>query len=766
MLPKKLILKDYLTFDQAEIDFQNIRKALIIGIRNNNAGSSCGSGKSNLLRSIPWCLWGINPEAKDIDQNVRWGTDFCSVQFDFTHLKEDISVIRTRNVKTNKSTLDLYINGVHSNGNTIADTTKKITEKINLDYNAYINSCYIRQNDIHSLVNSDDKDASRELFERLMGLDVYDGYQEAAEAIVADLEQQRDELFEFIRSNANAPDLIEEQQKIITISLDSINANKAFVLNHREQIDAKNSKYDSLKLNIGSKENVVKNLSTAKIALERMRTDVNRLVNTCNLFKGDIINRRKQYEDVIAGQSSILTQLEAWEKKVTDGEAAQAKASEIEVSIVSKREEVAALQKSVNGIESRVGILQHDAKKAKSEIDEITNKISNPSIAIGSKCDSCLTDITENTVEHYVSHLNSDIFKKSAHIESLKSAAQALKPKHAEDKNKIDDLHVEISTLTVDKDALLKLHIGQITASSTRNLLNKNLEAVSTAKEDLARLEKSHDIEDMEASIQKQTLDMATQQSLVDDLAAKVDSTYEQDDAEIKKLKAEIDGLQSSIISIEGDVVLLNSKIDMAKSKISDFDIIKQKLVDDQVNLSDIEQQLITARELVIAFSPKGIRYHILGKAIEELERESNLILPTLSQGNLRIRFQTKKEIKKSKRGDQEKLVFDAFINDGQKEQPFSSYSGGEQFMISFVVRVALSNMLLKRANTDLQFLVIDEAISPLDQAGMDLIIPTINELQAYFKVILVITHRSEVKQHFEEVITIKRNKYVSHIEA
>jgi DNA repair exonuclease SbcCD ATPase subunit len=85
-------------------------------------------------------------------------------------------------------------------------------------------------------------------------------------------------------------------------------------------------------------------------------------------------------------------------------------------------------------------------------------------------------------------------------------------------------------------------------------------------------------------------------------------------------------------------------------------------------------------------------------------------------------------------------------------------YSGGEKFRIAFVLRVALAQLLQRRANSKLEFLIIDEAFSPLDQNGVEKIVEVIDELQKEFKTILIITHRTDVKQYFDEVITVMRD--------
>ena len=764
MLPLQLILKNYTTFEDAVLDFRNIRKALILGIRNNDATSSNGAGKSNLLRAIPWCLWGINPEAKTLDQNVRWGADFCSVQFDFLHHKQHISVIRTRTPKTNKSTLDLIIDGVGSNGNSIADTTQKIINLLNLDYVSYVNSCYIRQNDIYSLANTEDKNQSRELFERLMGLTIYDEYYDATEVIVGQLEEERDELFAFINEQANLDANIEAENGNILAYQNGIVQKQLLIDTLKQALEVKQVEHDSMKEAIVSKEAMVREHVTAVASLKKSKSDFADLSSKSQNAEADYLNKVNALSLRIQEKQGIEQEMADWEEKIAVSKKTRSEIDELDFKIESKRGAAALDQKAVGRIETEVGILKHDGLRIKAEMDAMLAKLGNPNIAIGSKCDVCLTDITADTLDHYAGHLNSEISDKKSQISKLREKAMSLNPDKDMLLNSIAGYEQSIAADLVDKQRLSGLLVDDSAAAGIKKNLQRHLDDIASKQSELDKMDIQVTMKPWKDALAQKKQDIDNLQETVDKLATKVDMTFEQQQQKIAQIKSEIENDRHSISTTEREIYLANANIEMSKTKIGDFDIIKKKLVENQERLKKVEHDLVIYRDLLVAFSPKGIRYHILGKAIEELEREANQILPKLSQGNLKIRFETKKEIQKSKKGNQEKLVFEAFVNDGQKEQPFSSYSGGEQFRISFVIRVALSNLLLKRANADLQFLVIDEAISPLDQAGIEMIIPTINELQNFFKVILVITHRSEVKQYFDEVITIKRNKYTSNI--
>ncbi|MCZ7674381.1 MAG: hypothetical protein M5U34_48245 [Chloroflexi bacterium] len=78
----------------------------------------------------------------------------------------------------------------------------------------------------------------------------------------------------------------------------------------------------------------------------------------------------------------------------------------------------------------------------------------------------------------------------------------------------------------------------------------------------------------------------------------------------------------------------------------------------------------------------------------------------------MRVSFETQKRLK-SRDGIAETL--DIRISDGAGERPYDNYSGGEQFRVNFAIRLALSQLLAKRAGARLQTLVVDEGFGSQD---------------------------------------------------
>src|SRR5690606_7601529 len=110
-----------------------------------------------------------------------------------------------------------------------------------------------------------------------------------------------------------------------------------------------------------------------------------------------------------------------------------------------------------------------------------------------------------------------------------------------------------------------------------------------------------------------------------------------------------------------------------------------------------------------------------------EIEERANELLDRLTGGEMRVTFPTQRRLK-SRDGLAETL--DIQIMDSAGERPYDNYSGGEQFRVNFAIRLALSQLLAKRAGARLQTLVIDEGFGSQDPNGRQRLIEAINIIQ------------------------------------
>ncbi|MBN2550388.1 MAG: hypothetical protein JXB15_14590, partial [Anaerolineales bacterium] len=139
-------------------------------------------------------------------------------------------------------------------------------------------------------------------------------------------------------------------------------------------------------------------------------------------------------------------------------------------------------------------------------------------------------------------------------------------------------------------------------------------------------------------------------------------------------------------------------------------------------------------------------------------EGRANEILDRLSNGSMSVRFITQASYKDKKRDDL-KETLDIQISDGAGPRDYEMFSGGEAFRVNFAIRLALSNVLARRAGARLQTLVIDEGFGSQDAQGRQRLVEAINMVRPDFAKLLVITHIDELKDAFPTRLEVEKTE-------
>lgn len=177
----------------------------------------------------------------------------------------------------------------------------------------------------------------------------------------------------------------------------------------------------------------------------------------------------------------------------------------------------------------------------------------------------------------------------------------------------------------------------------------------------------------------------------------------------------------------------------------------RDQLKDDRQRLAGRAGRL---RQLEEACGRNGVQALLIETALPEIEDHANELLHRLSGGEMRVRFETQKERKTT--GNQAETL-DIKISDSTGERPYENYSGGEKFRVNFAIRLALSQVLARRAGARLRMLVIDEGFGSQDPEGRQRLVEAINEVQPEFDCILVITHIDELRDKFPARIDVEK---------
>jgi exonuclease SbcC len=143
----------------------------------------------------------------------------------------------------------------------------------------------------------------------------------------------------------------------------------------------------------------------------------------------------------------------------------------------------------------------------------------------------------------------------------------------------------------------------------------------------------------------------------------------------------------------------------------------------------------------------------IIDTVTPELEESANRLLAAMTDGRMSLTLQTQRE--KVTGGLQETLMLQ--ISDELGTRDYELYSGGEAFRINFALRIALSQLLARRANAHLRTLFIDEGFGTQDDDGRIKLVDAINRIQDQFDMILVITHIDELRDSFDVHLQVQK---------
>ena len=224
-------------------------------------------------------------------------------------------------------------------------------------------------------------------------------------------------------------------------------------------------------------------------------------------------------------------------------------------------------------------------------------------------------------------------------------------------------------------------------------------------------------------------------------------ATLTADGADLQRIEDEVFALREEEIHANRQVGAAQNRLDV----LADQDRRRQEMTTTRSTKSEDIRRL---KALEKAFGREGVQALLIEQAIPEIEERANELLERLTAGEMRISFETQRQLKSR---DAVAETLDIHIQDSVGKRPYSNFSGGEQFRVNFAIRLALSQLLANRSGARLQTLVIDEGFGSQDAHGRQRLIEAINIIQDEFKLILIITHIDELRDAFPSRIQVDK---------
>ena len=302
-------------------------------------------------------------------------------------------------------------------------------------------------------------------------------------------------------------------------------------------------------------------------------------------------------------------------------------------------------------------------------------------------------------------------------------------------------------------DAILK-DLGYDTAA--HDAVRRAEQAGRTSEQHLRQLEANRarleplerEIPALEQQVEKYTVEAEKQGQDLQSARAK----YEEEAARLPDL----DKVEAETINLREQENRLRTDLGGAVQKVEVLKNLRQRSKGLTARLGEIKQQVARLKVLERAFGKDGVPALLIEQALPEIETQANDLLDRLTNGEMSVRFATQKDYKDKNRDDK-KETLDILISDSAGTREYELFSGGEAFRVNFAIRLALSQVLAKRAGARLQMLVIDEGFGSQDVEGRQRLIEAINQVQHDFARVLVITHLEELKDVFPARIEVEK---------
>ena len=279
-----------------------------------------GYGKTALLDAITWAIWG-KARAKTQDELVNVARNTMFVELDFFAGESRYRVTRTytkgRGASSGKSELNLSIiigNTVTSlMANTIKETEEKIVNLLNMDYEIFINTSYLKQGDSNRFTSSRPTDRKKILAD-LLDLSYYERLESASKQhsrqLQNDVEVQQS-VIEHKSSTVQEKELILERLETYKKESQNLLSEEQSLSKELEDL---NQKRQTLLVEISNKKTMVDQIDTSEKDIGMMLVQEMRWKKELGELKillsrsEEIQSTYKEYQDLRSeyGRSSTL----------------------------------------------------------------------------------------------------------------------------------------------------------------------------------------------------------------------------------------------------------------------------------------------------------------------------------------------------------------------------------------------------------------------------------------------------------------------------
>lgn len=704
---KTIEVQNFFNHSYSSIDFAQFNEPVLLTGEN-------GAGKSSIiLESLTFALFG-ETRLESLDDCIKHDCDFTGVSVVFEINNQIIDVTRTKK-RGKTAKLIISIDGTPVE-ELLTDTQKRLDKILGLSYDAFRSSIILKQDDSEFFIKAKPQERKK-IIREILDLNQYEKLEKLAKEernIIKNQIAAEESLFNLIEIKNS-----EELQKKLDILEKGVKKTKLELIKFEKELSEIVSFNAVIKEQIKQKDDIIANnqkikslitilenkIKTSQDSISYNEREINDFIKYC-----DGISDVKLLENNLV---NLVDELASLEQKLKD------------IKIECKN----ATQKAIASLQTELREPTEKFNQIKAEAKAIQQKLEKSNSLEEIECPMCF----QNVSNEHIHSLKKDLEAKGKSLlleyKKYEKIVQQLN-------NSLKDYQLEIhDELKSFKESEKKL--DGLISDRKKDIQIRRLEL-----KDLLEKQKSHDIAkekqnslfDIIAENQSHLLNLKEQIKDIPTI-----ELQEKPENEMRKF------VQEAKSNLEQASNMMNK----ISNEIEQNEMQKLKKKEVEGRLSEKIRKVNILSKLAIALGDKGIPALIIATVLPEIEENANYFLNKMSQGLLELRFQTTAILKSGEERD----TLDIEIFDGKTWRSFNSLSGGEKFRASLSIRLALSKVLARRANIDLQLLILDEPASALDGPGRELFVQTVHSLKNDFSKILIISHLDDLVNSFDSRI-------------
>lgn len=187
------------------------------------------------------------------------------------------------------------------------------------------------------------------------------------------------------------------------------------------------------------------------------------------------------------------------------------------------------------------------------------------------------------------------------------------------------------------------------------------------------------------------------------------------------------------------------------------------KLVEQGAILKKLQKKGDTLTALYKLVQANSLMEFVAEEYIEQFARDASDIFANLTDGEFQLAYIEADKLNTKEKSNKTYAVINTF-QDGIYRKT-STLSGGETFLVSLSLSLAISNALVKRAGSSpIGFMFIDEGFGTLDNEVINQVMDAFERIKNDNFTIGLISHRTELTQRIENKIRIVRTENGSEV--